>query len=108
MMMIIIIQHVELITIKKINATKKFAGAIIVIPKRQLLAQKTHMMHGLLQSVHLFCAELTFLPKCKILCFTMLFNQPDIYKSALPMEASTSPSNTCSLDLTASASQTAS
>jgi len=65
MMMIIIIQHVELITIKKINATKKFAGAIIVIPKRQLLAQKTHMMHGLLQSVHLFCAELTFYPNAK-------------------------------------------
>jgi len=51
----------ELILIKKINATKNFtACAIIMIPKRQLLMQKTcHMTY---KSVHPFFAQLTLLP----------------------------------------------
>jgi len=57
--------------IKKINATKKFTGAIIVTPKRTPCTKTHHMMHGLLKSVHLFCAQITLLPNRKIQCFSI-------------------------------------
>ena len=84
----------------KINAIKIFnAGSIIMTPKRQLLAQK-HIIQCIDHwgsSTH-FLHSWPYYPNPQILCFAMLFSRPDALRVPLPVAASISSCNTCSLD----------
>jgi len=75
-------------------------------PKDSCLRKTCHKQR-LLSSVHLFLHSSRFYLTPKVLCFRMLFNQPDNPKGSHSHGASTSPCNTCLLDPPNSAFQTA-
>ena len=59
----------------------------------------------MLVSVHPFFAQLTLLPNPQVLCFTVLFNRQVTPEVVLPMLASMSLCNMCSLDSANAASK---